>query len=121
VSRTTALMWFGLLGPPFIWAFQHVTGFGLTQGYCGVTAAPESDGHLDGWTLALTVVAVVLGLAGLGAALATWRRTKDAGTDPPGARIHFLSIVALTTTPLFVSIMLLSGISVLFVSGCTQS
>jgi hypothetical protein len=120
-SLTTVLMWLGLLGPAFAWTIQHVAGVGLTQGFCGVEAAPGSGGHLDAWTIAVTAGAVVVSLAGLVAALATWRRTRDVGTDPPGARIHFLSIVALTTTPLFLAIMLLSGISALFVTGCQQS
>jgi hypothetical protein len=121
VPLTTLLMWFGLLGPPAAWSIQHITGVGLTQGFCGVAAAPASDTGLDGWTLAVTIAAVVVTLAGFGAALATWWRTRDVGTDPPGSRIHFLAIVALTTTPLFLAIMVLSGLGVVYLNGCRQS
>ena len=116
-----ALMWLGLLGPPFAWSIQHVAGYGLTEANCQEASKAGWQIHLDAWTIVFTGGAVIVTLAGLAAALVTWRRTKDAGTDPPGARIHFLSIVALTTTPLFLAIMVMSGVGVLFVTGCRQS
>jgi heme/copper-type cytochrome/quinol oxidase subunit 2 len=116
-----ALMWLGLLGAPFAWTIQHVAGYGLTEANCQEASKAGWHIHLDVWTIVFTGSAVIVGLAGLAAALATWRRTKDAGTEPPGARIHFLSIIALTTTPLFLAIMLMSGIGVLFLTGCRQS
>lgn len=118
-----AIMWLGLLGAPFAWVVQHIAGYGLTEANC--QEASQVPGgwnvHLDAWTIVFTAGAVIVTLAGLVAALVTWRRTKDAGTDPPGARIHFLAIISLTTTPLFLAIMLLSGITVLVLSGCRQS
>jgi hypothetical protein len=121
MRRPVALMWFGLLGPPLAWTVQHVAGIGISQGICGVSGAPTAPRGLDPWTIAVGAGGLIVGLAGLAAAIASWRQTRDVGTEPPGARVHFLTIVALTTTPLFVAIMILSGFSVLFLSGCTQS
>jgi hypothetical protein len=118
---TTLLMWLGLLGAPTAWTLQHVAGFGLTESHCGEAARPESPGHLSGWTIALSAAAVLVTLAGLLAALATWRRTRDVGTEPPGSRIHFLALVALTTTPLFLCIMVMSAVGVVVLGGCRQS
>lgn len=121
IAATTALMWLGLLGAPFAWTIQHVIGAGLAEANCAEASHAGWNLHVDAWTVVFGAGAVIVGIAGLAAALITWRRTKDVGTDPPGARVHFLSIVALTTTPLFLAIMLLSSVSVLFLSGCRQS
>jgi hypothetical protein len=122
VSRAGLLMWFGLCAPPAAWTVQHVAGIGISQGICGVAAGPGGDHTgLDAWNVGVAIGALAIGVAGLVAAIVSWRRTRDVGTDPPGARIHFLTIVALTTTPLFLAIIVLSGFSDLFMSGCRQS
>jgi hypothetical protein len=115
-------MWFGLCAPPAAWTVQHVTGIGISQGICGIEASASADpAGLNPWNVAVAIGALVIGVAGLIAAIVSWRDTRDVGTDPPGARIHFLTIVALTTTPLFLAIIVLSGFSDLFLSGCRQS
>jgi hypothetical protein len=114
-------MWFGLCAPPAAWTVQHIAGIGISQGICGVSAGPGDHSGLDPWNVAVAIGALVIGFLGLLAAIVSWRATRDVGTDPPGARIHFLTIVALTTTPLFLAIIVLSGFSDMFMSGCTQS
>lgn len=116
-----ALLWYGLFGAPFAWTIQHVAGIGFTEASCQEAAKHGWDISLDAWTIAFSAGAVLVSVGGLLAAFATWRRTKDVGSDPPGARVHFLSIIALTTTPLFLAIMLMSGLSVLFLTACRQS
>ena len=118
---TTLLMWFGLLGAPSAWTLQHVAGVGLTVANCGPAAGTGGRIHLDAWTIVVSAAAVVVTVAGLLAALATWRRTRDVGTEPPGSRIHFLALVALTTTPLFLCIMVMSAVGVVVLGGCRQS
>ncbi len=115
------LLWFGLLGAPAAWAVQHVAGYALTEASCNEAARAGWNVHLDAWTIVVTAAGLGVALAAGAAAIATFRRSRDAGTDPPGARIHFLAIVAVTITPLFVCIMLMSGLGTLFLPACTQS
>jgi hypothetical protein len=114
-------MWFGLFAPPAAWTVQHVAGIGISQGICGVEAGPGGHAGLNPWSVGVAIGALVIGVAGLVAAIVSWWATRDVGTDPPGARIHFLTIIAVTTTPLFLAIIVLSGFSDLFLSGCRQS
>jgi hypothetical protein len=118
---TPVLMWFGLLGAPFAWTLQHVTGVVLTLANCNVVGRTQWQIHLDAWTIAVTAGAVLVTLAAGVAAIATFRRTRDVGSEPPGSRVHFLSIVALTTTPLLLAIMLMSGVGSILQAGCPQS
>lgn len=121
VSATEALLWLGVLGAPLAWTVQHVAGFGLTEATC--QAAGLSDTHLplDAWTIVVTGATLVVALVAGAAAIVTLLRTRDAGSEPPGARIRFLATVAVTTTPLFVAIMLMSGLGTLFTTACRQS
>lgn len=116
---TGLLMGFGLLAPPLAWTLQHVAGFALTQASCG-RAGRGWDVHLDTWTVAVSAAALIVALAAAGAAAIAFRRTRDAGEAPPTSRVHFLSIVALTTTPLFVAIILMSSIGAVVLSPCSQ-
>ena len=64
-------------------------------------------------------IAAVGGLA----ALAAWRATRDADDDdaPPAGRIHFLAVIGLTITPLFLAIIVMSGAGAIVLDGCVQS
>jgi hypothetical protein len=119
VSRvsTSLLMWLGLLAAPMAWTAQHVAGIGLTLADC----AAVGPVRLSTWTVIVSALAVATAATGLAAAVATLRRTRDAGPEPPGSRIHFLAIVALTVTPLLLAIMLMSSIGDLSALGCRQS
>jgi hypothetical protein len=111
MSRTGLLSAYGLLGGPFAWAAMHVAGYALTEATC----SPINGGgglHLDAWTL------TVLGEL---AAIVAWRRTRDAGDDLPGSRVHFVAVMGLTFTPLFFLIILMSGLGVVFLPECHQS
>jgi hypothetical protein len=120
VARAGTLVWFGLLAAPAAWAAQHVVGFGLTVAACG---APGRAWGIDvtPWTIALTVAAALVAVLAEVAAAAVLRATRDAGEEPPGSRIRFLSIVGLTTNPLFLCIIVLSGTGVSVLDGCRIS
>lgn len=119
--RGEALLWFGLLGAPAAWTLQHIAGYALTEASCNEAARAGWDIHLDAWTIALTAGGFLVALAATVAAIGSWRSTRDAGTDPPGARRHFLAIVAVTIAPLFICIMLMSGLGTVFLPACRQS
>ena len=124
MRRADALMWFGLLGAPAAWAAQHVTGVMLTIGAChDNTAGPDWHVHVDAWAVAVTSVAAIVALLGLLSAVAAWRSARDADDSdpPPAGRVHFLGIVGLTISPLFLAIILMSGLGTIFLSQCVQS
>jgi hypothetical protein len=54
------------------------------------------------------------------ASLAVLRATRDGGSDPPASRIRFLAIIGLSTAPLFLLIILMSGTGSVALGGCHQ-
>jgi uncharacterized membrane protein len=120
----TALMWFGLFGAPAAWTLQHVSGLELQYAQChDNTTGPGWRFNVDAWTLGITLVAAAIAvLAGL-SAVAAWRSARDADDDdaPPAGRTHFLGIVGLMISPLFLAIILMSGLGEVFLPRCVQS
>jgi hypothetical protein len=113
------LLWFGVFGGPIAWGLQLVTGFTLTQATCS-TAGTHWTIHLDAWTIAVTALAALATTAAWTAAFATFRATRDAGSEPPSSRIRFLAVIAATVTPLFLAMILMSGIGSALLVECTQ-
>jgi hypothetical protein len=124
--RPTAavLVWVGLFAAPFAWAGQHVAGVGLTLARCHDGAAgPRWDTPVDASVIAITAASAVVAVLGGFAAVAAWRATRTADDDdpPPTGRIHFLGIIGLTISPLFLAMILMSGIGTLVLPECVQS
>jgi hypothetical protein len=111
---------FALLGPPLAWVVQFLLGFGVTRAACDPGVVHT---NVDAWTVVLTAVATVVAVLGGLAAVRVFRATRGVDLDapPPVGRIHFMSIVALTTTPLFLLIILMNGAGVLVLQKCHQS
>ena len=124
MRRADALMWFGLFGAPFAWAAQHVAGVALTIGTChDNTAGPDLGIDVDAVVAIVTTVAALIAVLALLSAVAAWRSTRGADDDdpPPAGRIHFLGIVGLTISPLFLAIILMSGLGTISMPECVQS
>jgi hypothetical protein len=119
-----ALAWVGALGPPFVWAGQHVTGYAL-----GLADCPDNTAG-PGWHVPVNALTIVVGgvaatlavLCGL-AAVAAWRATREADDSdaPPAGRTHFLAVIGMTTTPLFLAMIVLSSAGAIVAQGCVQS
>jgi len=118
--RLTLLMWFGLFGAPTAWFAQHVFGLGLIEAACNPPSVLWGV-PVDGWTVAATAVAAIVAVLSAGAAFMAYRATKDAGTQIPEARVRFLAIIGIVVSPLFLAIVLMSGITVVAFPECTQS
>jgi hypothetical protein len=124
MRRPGLLAWLGVLGPPFAWAVQHVAGFAV-----GLADCPDNT-RGPGWTVPVDAVTVALGaamaavtvLCGV-AAVAAWRATRDAEESdaPPAGRIHFLAMIGMTITPLFLAMIAMSSAGAIVAHGCTQS
>lgn len=116
------LLWFALLAPPAVWVGQFVFGMGSVLSSCrragGTWGIP-----VDTWTVIAMVIAGVIALLAEVAAFSVVRATREVEQDdaPPPGRVHFLAIVALTTTPLFFFIIVLSGIGATVLPDCRQS
>jgi hypothetical protein len=113
-------MWFGLFGAPIAWAAQHLAGFGVSQATCD---AAGPTWHIDARALwiAITAVAALVALASEAASIVAYRRTRDAGELPPASRVHFLSVIGMTIGPLFLTIILMSGLGAALLPRCLQS
>lgn len=119
-----ALAWIGALGPPFVWAGQHIAGYAL-----GLADCPDNTAG-PGWNVPVNALAIVVGgtaatlavLCGL-AAVAAWRATREADDSdaPPAGRAHFLAVIGMTITPLFLAMILLSSAGAIVAQGCVQS
>ena len=121
-ARPVLMQWFGVFGAAFAWATLHVVGFAVAQASCeraGSRWHVATDAITTAATVAAAVVAVLAGLS----AIATYRAAGDAGHDdaPPNGRMHFLGVVGIAVTPLFLAMILMAGSGVLSVSVCRQS
>jgi ubiquinol-cytochrome c reductase cytochrome c subunit len=117
-------VWIGLLAAPFAWAAQHVAGIALSIGQCHDNAAgPGLDLHLHTWVAIVSLAAAAVAVLGIVSAFTTWWGARDAEDDdaPPSGRNHFLGVVGLTTSPLFLAIILMSGIGSILLPTCAQA
>jgi hypothetical protein len=115
--RLQLLMWIGVAAAPLAWFTQFSVGQYLSV----VSCTPGGGGiSVHGWTLPATVVAALVAVTGGLCALATFRATRDADndTDPPLGRVHFMGIVGMIGSPLFLCIILLGGLGTLELAGC---
>lgn len=121
-----ALQWLGLLAAPLAWVAQFLVGYWLALSGCSA-GGREWGVAVDAWTGVATAAAAVVALLGGTAALAAFRATRGARgaggaeEDPPVGRIHFLATVGLTTTPLFLAIILMSGVGAIVLPDCRQA
>jgi multisubunit Na+/H+ antiporter MnhB subunit len=119
IRDPAVVVWLGVLGPPVAWTVQHVTGYALTQAHCSVAGRGGSRPG-GGLTAAVTAAAAAVVVLGWLASLAVLRATRDGGSDPPASRIRFLAIIGLSTAPLFLLIILMSGTGSVALGGCHQ-
>ena len=116
LART--LMWLGILGAPAAWVSQFLFGYSVTEIACNPGGRALA---VDTFTLVATIAAAALALVGGLSALRVFRDTHEeatADTDPPLGRVYFLSIVGMVLSPLFLLIIVLSGLGVIVLSNC---
>jgi Ni/Fe-hydrogenase subunit HybB-like protein len=116
---TEARVWFGVAAAPAAWTIQHVFGYGLSEVACDPGAGTSAT-TFNIEAAIVSGVGVLIALAGLVAALTVFRAT-EAETPPPEGRRHFLGAVGLTISPLFIAIMLMSGIGSIILEKCHQA
>lgn len=121
-SAASPVMWFAVLGAPLAWGVEFALGYWVTQSGCSVPGQRWGI-NVDTWGIVLMAVAFVVA-AGAGlTALAMFRGTSDADKDdaPPPGRVHFLAMVGMTVTFLFMFIIVMTGLGVVILPDCQQS
>jgi hypothetical protein len=122
LRRLELLQWFALVAGPLAFAVQHVSGLGIDMAQCSPAGSRWGvHVHLvQGLVFGLAVAAI---LAGEAAAILAYRATRgvELEGDPPPGRIRFLATAALAVGPIFLTIVLLSGLGGLFHAECHQA
>jgi hypothetical protein len=117
-----ALQWVGLLVGPLAFTVEHVVGLGATFAQCNPAG---SDWTIHPHVVQLTAmgVAAAIVVAGEAAALLAFLATRgvELEGDPPRGRIHFLSAAALVLGPIFLTLVLLSGLGAASHPACQQA
>jgi small-conductance mechanosensitive channel len=121
-SAVSPVLWFAVLGAPIGWTVQFAVGYWTTEAQCS-PGLEQWDIALNTWAIAATAFAAVTAAAAGAAALALFRETREAEHDepPPPGRIHFLAVVGLAVTPLFLVLIALTAVGVLIHIPCSQS
>ena len=117
--RTRLLMWFGLFGAPGAWVIQFLLGYGATQAQCN-TSGTRWSVPVHGITIVATAIAAAIALLGWISAFLVLRATDPEGDVPPAGRVRFLAVVGATTSPLFLLIIVWSGIGAVVLQECHQ-
>jgi hypothetical protein len=116
------LLWFGVFGAPAAWALTHLAGVELAQATCRQAARGEGwNIHFDAWTIAVFATMAAIAIASEVASVLTFRATRDASSEPPRGRIHFLSVIGMTIGPLFLAMILMGGLGSVLLEQCQQS
>lgn len=110
------LLWLGLLAAPIAWFGQLALGYQSDESGCAAGGGAGAVFGLgtDSAALAITVVALVVALAGMGSAIATWR-----GSDVSYAR--FLGFAGFVGSAILLVTIVLAGIGVAVLDPCGQS
>lgn len=119
--RAALLMWAGVWAGPVAWALQHAAGvmFGIAQ--CNPNGT-RWNVPLRTWDVLAAAGGAAITVAGIVAAIAAFRGTRDRSeAPPPGSRIHFMAAMGLAIGPLFLAIIVLNGLGTGLNDVCRQS
>jgi hypothetical protein len=121
-SPASPLLWFAVLGAPAAWALQFGIGYWLSDAQCSAAGGQWSI-PLDKWALVVGAVAFLAATAAGAIAVALFRHTAEAEDEeaPPSGRIHFLAIVGMTVTPLFLCLIAMTAAGTILLFPCNQS
>ncbi len=106
-------LWFGILGPPIIWAGRIAVSYILVPYACWT-----------GWIIMLHLVTLVALLATAFAGWVAWRRWRQAGRgtevelDGMTTRTRFMALVGILSSGFFFLVMVAEGLANFFVHPC---
>jgi uncharacterized membrane protein len=112
-------MWAGVIGAAISWVLMFIVGYGVTLATCNGHVG--RDVPLSLWSILATVIGALLAVLGLASAIVVFRATRGVGDEPPQGRIHFLSAVGIVVSPIFLFVILLSGLGAIVLRDCVQA
>lgn len=109
------LLWFGFLGAPLGWTLQTLANTAVASHGCYPKLFPldkPSMGGMRGILFAISIAAIVVGVAALAVSFSAWLRTRSEHQEQSGegARGHGRSTAALETGEGRTRFMALSGV-----------
>jgi hypothetical protein len=119
-TSRSLLVWYGVLGAPIAWAASHVIGWLVTETACS-TAGSGWQLSVNAWSATLLVAAGATAAGAEAAAIWSFRATRGAGEDLPGARLHFLAVIGILLGVLFLTLIVISAIGSIALTECIQS
>jgi hypothetical protein len=128
---SNALVWFGVLGGATAWVVQFVVNLAFTFAQCNQRTTRWIL-PVHSWEVALSAVAVAVGLSSTAVALWVFLRTyriddvarherQGDGVAPPLGRVSFLSMIGLLVNALVLMIMIMTGVGAPLLPVCQQS
>ena len=116
------MQWFGLFAGPVAFAIEHVIGYASVAADCNPAGAAWAVPQHPIQLTAMALAAIVI-VAAEGAAFLAYRETAavDKEGEPPLGRIRFLSTAALIIGPIFLTLVLLSGLGGAAHVNCAQA
>jgi len=112
-------VWFGVLAGPLAWACQHVFGYALTEAGCD-PGGRRWGVPIDTLTAIATAAAALIAVLGLIVAIGVFRANEHEAPPPEGRRF-FLGAIGVLVNPLFLCIVLMSGIGSIVLDNCHQA
>ncbi len=119
-AGSNGLLWFGVLGGGLAWAVQFVAGLAFGLARCqSPNARWQVPVHALG--IAVAVVGAVIAVLAQMVAFKAFRATREAGSQPPAGRVHFLATIGMTVNPLALAVIVLSAVGLAALPLCQQS
>lgn len=119
-SPRSPVVWFAVIGAPAAWAFEFGVSYWLAEARCSV-AGRDAGFSIDPWVVAAGAIGLAIGGAALVTALVLRRATDGADSNPPLGRVHFLAVIGVALSPLFLAIIAMNTVGVGVLESCAQS
>jgi hypothetical protein len=120
VPIASARLWAGVVLAPIAWSVAELLGYVLVARACETRSTMANAGVMqDAIAIGLGIVAVI----GLMIAIGNWRRIRDASkasVEPAWGRAHFMALVGVVASALFVLGIVLFALPPLLVNACDQ-
>ncbi|MGI8507506.1 MAG: hypothetical protein ACR2MK_12035 [Solirubrobacteraceae bacterium] len=119
-ADSNVLVWFGVLGGALAWAVQFVAGLAFGLARC---SSPDARWQVSvhAWALAFAIAGALVAVLAQLAAIQVYRTTREAGSEPPAGRRHFLATIGMTVNPLALAIIIMSAVGLALFPLCRQS